>query len=612
MTIRVQAPNGDIVQFPEGTSDAVINDAMSKEYGGKPPSITDVIDDVWSSAGAGLTRGALSIPALPGNIEALGRAGLDWLLPKLGKENPKLSGRTVAPTSQDFEDLLEQYTGELHEPKTTAGKFIHTIGEFAPGALLPGSAATRVVRNVVAPAVGSEAAGQATEGTSLEPAARIAGAVAGSMAPNAVARVATPFPSTPFRQHNVAVLDAEGVGTTAGQRTGRKNLQFAESAAGEMPFAGARPQRIVENQMQEFTQAALRRAGIQAERATPDVMDAGFHRIGGEFDRLAANNSYSRDAQLARDLAQVVGEYNNLVPQSIRSPAVANYMHAITGPLYQGGQVPGNVYQSLRSQLDRAARGARGNPQLSDALFGLRNAMDDAMERSINPADAAAWRTARNEYRNILVLEDAAGRAGEAAAEGIISPANLRAATSRQNKRAYVRGEGDFSDLARAGASVLAPLPNSGTPGRLMAHGVISGLSAAGGALAAGAPGAAAGIVAAPILTGTGARVLTSRPVQSYLGNQAMPGRVPGSATVPGGVAAGTQQEEIAPNDESRWGKEPLRVEVGQPEANNNETARVLKDMGVPEETIQEGLRDPSLMQQILRGLLMQTRGGRQ
>jgi hypothetical protein len=168
---------------------------------------------------------------------------------------------------------------------------------------------------------------------------------------------------------------------------------------------------------------------------------------------------------------------------------------------------------------------------MHEALQGLRAALDDAMERTLlrtgNSADMQILRNARNEYRNMMVIERAATGAGSASAEGLISPSQLRNAVVQQNRRAYGRGQGDFAELARAGEALMKPLPQSGTSPRHNAMQVVQTIGAVvgGGAGAAGGPagtalGAAAGL-AAPAIAG---RALMSRPVQSWLSNQRMPG----------------------------------------------------------------------------------------
>jgi hypothetical protein len=169
----------------------------------------------------------------------------------------------------------------------------------------------------------------------------------------------------------------------------------------------------------------------------------------------------------------------------------------------------GAEYQAMRSRLSRQANNNRqADPDLSEVLRGMRNALDDAMGRSIAPADQQAWQTARRQYGAQKDIEKAASRAGEATAEGQITPANLRNVASANNRGAYARGEGQFSELGRAGAGIMNPLPNSGTAQRYNALQLTNQATL-------GAIPAAAG------------RILMSRPMQGgpgfgqgYLANQ--------------------------------------------------------------------------------------------
>lgn len=335
-------------------------------------------------------------------------------------------------------------------------------------------------------------------------------------------RLISPFVTSPERTAAVNALAKEGVETTAGQATGSKGLRYAESELG-----GQAAEDFLERQGEQFTSAALRRTGTTANRATPEVIDDAFNRIGQQFDDLAARNSLVPDSQLATDLGAAYREYASMVPESQRAPVVMSTIQDLGKTLGQG-PLDGVAYQAARSRLDRAARASRADPQLQQALNGIRNSLDDAMERSIataNPADAGAWREARRQYRNMVVVEKAATGAGEAAARGLISPSALRGATVEQGRRSYARGKGEFAGLARAGEAVMKPLPNSGTAGRLNAQNLgigLAGLAGAGAGTVTGDPtnavlGAAAGY-ALPRVAGA---ALMNPVVQALLRNQA-------------------------------------------------------------------------------------------
>lgn len=497
-------------------------------------SAGSTVADVAKSAGAGVVRGVTGLAGLPGDLKSMFNAGLDKLTGAEPRPEPKPFGLDLTPGSADVTAAVEEnVTGPLHEPQTRAGKYARTIGEFAPAALAgPGGIGRRLITQGVLPAVGSEAAGQAAEGTAAEPYARVAGAIAGGMAPSALSRVVTPLPVSPERQQMVNTLLQEGVRPTAGQSSGRRALQYFESELGGAGShsIGGHAGRTGLDQGDDFTRAALRRVGENASRATPEVMDRAFTRIGQQFDDLAARNDLRMDPQLGQDLGNAFREYSELVQASQQAPAVRNLVADIVTRAQRGaGTVPGATYQTYRSRLDRLARGARADPQLSEALFSLRNALDAGMERSMqaagNTADVAAWREARTQYRNILVLEGAVTGAGEAAAMGVVSPAKLRQGAVGQNKRAYARGQGDYAELARAGESIMTPLPQSGTAPRLAVRGGAALAGGLAGQSLGGVQGGGAGALVGAMAPYVAGRAAMSRPAQAYLSNQMLAGQ---------------------------------------------------------------------------------------
>ena len=506
--------------------------------------------DMLKAGASGIVRGAADLAGLPGTIGDALKQGGQWALRKgyeavtgqtpsadggmverffasnpemeakmIGGGSNPLGGQNIRSAVSDMSDGASEY-----KAKTTPGKYAGAIGEFLPGAAaFGGGSAGNLLRFGALPAVASEGAGQLTEDTAAEPYARIAAALLAPMAPSMLSRAITPFPANAERMAMADTLKREGVDLTAGQRTGSEKLRYMESELGGM--AG---QRMMDQQGEQFTKAVLRRAGINAERATPEVMDQAFTRIGQQFDNLAANNRMLSDPQFIGDMKTAITEYGSLVPESARAPIVENLTNDIVSTIRQHGGIPGASYQALRSRLDRMSRGAQADPQLSTVFRDIRGALDDAMERSIaanNPADLGAWREARNQYRDMLVIEQAATGAGENAAMGLISPSQLRNSTvQKHGRRNYARGQGDFAELARAGEALMKSLPQSGTGPRLAARAVGAGPSAIVGALMGNTAlpgigamlGAGAG-AAVPFMAG---RAMLSRPGRAYLGNQ--------------------------------------------------------------------------------------------
>jgi len=319
-------------------------------------------------------------------------------------------------------------------------------------------------------------------------------------------------------------LQGEGVDLTAGQLTGSKPLQWGESTFGDMPFSGGKAGAIQTAQKEQFTKSALERVGETADRATPDVIDGAFKRIGNQFETIGSRNNLTPDAQLTTDLDKAVREYNNLVAKGNRAPVIENTIKGLEeSAVKNNGIIPGDFYNSQTSTLARQARGAT-DPYLKGALQDIRGAIDDAMERSVtasgNTADIAALKEARNQYRNLMIIEKAATGAGADAANGLISPSQLRNAVVAQSRRSYARGQGDFAALARSGEAIMKPLPQSGTQPRSYWQSIGTGLGAALGGSAGSVSGGLGGALVGAATPGLLGRALMSTPAQAYLKNQ--------------------------------------------------------------------------------------------
>ncbi len=518
-----------------------------------------VVKDVAKATGSGLVTGAEYLLGMGGDAEGFIQWVGDWVGDKLyGPEEAALrrddlerrgyNRPTALPSSADIAGLHRPVTGfNPYEAKTTAGKYANTIAEFSPAAVAGG--VPGIVRQGVrkgtqrlgvnafkfagVPGATSEAAGQATEGTALEPYARMVGALGGYTAIPVARRMLTPNPirAGSTRQASVDTLKREGVThITAGQATGRKRLQYSEAELG-----GARVADMAESSAEQFTSAALQRAGIGpnvATRAMPEVLDGAFDRIGGVFKQFGRNNVLQIDSQLSDDVMRALSEYAEGVPPNMQTPAIAKVGDDMVRGMQANPGAPalsGVQYTTWRSRLGKLAQNKRINdPEAAEAARDLQSALDSAMERSIAATGdmqaLEAIKQARRQYRNMLVIEHAAAAGGPAAASGLISPAQLRIATQKvMGKRSYVRGQDDFADLARAGVEIMTPLPQSGTAPRLGARMLNTGPTAIGalaGHTVGDIPGAVAGAVAGSAVPGAAGAAILSRPGRAYLGNQ--------------------------------------------------------------------------------------------
>lgn len=194
--IEIEAPDGTIVEFPEGTSDAVINQAMQKAYGYDGPQISNLqgkqdredyslAADIGNSALTGLRSGVEGMVGMLGDVNQLGVSAAEALgaPPELAQYARFLSPFPNAmSTDQIRQNVTNPVMGEPVQPQSVAGDYIRTAAEFAPAAVAGPGGMLRKAAMTAIPAITSETAGQITRDTSAEPYARVAGGLVGGAA----------------------------------------------------------------------------------------------------------------------------------------------------------------------------------------------------------------------------------------------------------------------------------------------------------------------------------------------------------------------------------------------------------------------------------------------
>lgn len=330
-----------------------------------------------------------------------------------------------------------------------------------------------------------------------------------------VQKIRAPLTASPERTAAVHFLESEGIPLTAGQKTGSKWLQYRESELG-----GAKAADLIDEQARAFTDAAMRRAGGSG-LASPDNLGALEQRLSQGFQDLSARNTVIIDRGMVNDISRTMNRYGDKL-DALKKPVFDKVRIDIVNEFMKNkGSATGQWYQQARSDLSQLAQSARGNDDmLAGAYRGLRNALDDAMERSIqktNPSDLGTWKQLRKHWGNFRVVADASRGAGEAGGQGYITPAKLAQAASKgKNGLAFATGKSDFTDFVKAGQAAMSPLPNTGTAQRIASQGVTAAVLGGGGGAVGGPMGMAAGL-AGPYLAG---KALMSKPMQSYLARQ--------------------------------------------------------------------------------------------
>lgn len=339
----------------------------------------------------------------------------------------------------------------------------------------------------------------------------------------------------PEKAGAIKTLQDEGVPLTGGQMQNSKAIKTLESQAG-----GPAMQDFRDKQLSALTSAALSRTGTTAPAATPEVLSAIHDRIGSTMDNLTAMTTVKVDPTLQNAVLKAGTDYQQLVGQP--APIVENMINRIgTLAAQNGGVLKGDNYQVLVTDLRKAAENSSSN-EVTSALKQIRSALDDAVERSMSGKTLAAWQTARQQYKNLVTVENAVGSTNPEAAKGYVTPITLARAVQGGDKRTYARGYGDLNKLAHAAQAMITTIPDSGTASRF---GVMSAAPAMATAYHFGGPLAAVGTGASMAAPYIAAKAALSAPGRALIGA--------GGSKLPSALVRGLAPNNLPPTIQLPW-----------------------------------------------------------
>lgn len=541
----ITAPDGTEyeVEGPEGATEQDALAQVQASLGAQQPEPVNRLARAGNAVALGVTDAvAEAVGALP-DLSAAGARAVGLPAPKdpshytnaiksgfrfIGKTVSDAVGAKPAGGSPEPENMMERGLYGVGHGVTDAAAMVVPAAA-VERATRAGTVTNRVARALATqPAVQAgalavgEGVGEATESPLLGAATTMAAPVAGALA----RRVVTPFPSqlTPEKARLARVAQKEGIPLTPGQETGSRNLQATESVLGQLPGSGG--MTAAENQTQRvaFNRAVLKRAGIQADHASPDVLDAAGAALSKEFEQISGATTVRLDQNFQNALNVVEARYGRKLPSQVR----AVFDHYVKDIRAVGSAMGGDRYQVTRSDLGRQAKAAMTNdPFFGQALKGLQSALDDAMVRSVAPQHSKQYADLRQRYAAYKVIMKTMESASTGAAGGDISPAQLWTSVKAQNPAHFPRGKGELNDLARIGqAFVKDQVPDSGTAQRAWLQNLLTGGGLGGGSAvgyASGDPMAgmavAAGTLAMPAVV---KKAMSTAAGRAYLKNQLM------------------------------------------------------------------------------------------
>lgn len=447
MPQRVQAPDGSIVEFPDGMDDAQIAGVMRKEYGGP--------DNRPKSQSLGFVKGLMK-PIDNGAmaLEAGARA--------MGVPTDKINNVFAMPSAQEATDQRAQaIAASPNRPGAigeVAGNIVGTIpaiaatrNPFIAGGLQ--GAALTDSRNPFG--VAQDAAGGAVLNW------------AGGKLVDAAADVIKPVIDPAVQR-----LKDAGVRLSPGMVKGGKAMT-REDKRMSRPVVGGAIGGVRRETQDTLNIAAVNEALSPLGKKVPSAVRPGFDaldyaktEIGRAYDTVVPNLAVSINGQqFMQPIAQLASTLPKAEQATLRKIATATL---------RNGQLSGQALKDAQGELRRLAS-SYGRDQAAPAreLGRVLSAMDDQLTREMlaqNPKWAPELQRANEAYRGYRIVADAAGRGDD----GIFTTGQLKQSVRRgdrsKSKDASARGDAfmqGFSNDARAVIPARAPNP-SGTAAHML------------------------------------------------------------------------------------------------------------------------------------------------
>lgn len=337
--------------------------------------------------GYGLIEGAASIPGALGDVAGLMDKGIDWVADKFGARPRGERPRPLMPNTQEILQTIKPVTGEMPAPQSAAGGYLRTIGQFAPGLAAPGGPVRRVVGGVLAPAVASEAAGQAAREVApdYETAARVVSGIGGGVAgairlprvgANARAERALTEAVTPEVADELAKLGPEAFlfeGSPQLMQTAQGVVQRPGPSSNALRTAVTERHRATPDRLQEDVRATL------GPPIDPNRVDA---RIGRAQAKLSPDYRAAMESAAPTNSAAILNVIDQDIGKLAGNPQKA--LQEIRGFFFNGNRLKNSAGEllSIRAAIDDMVPRYEGQANATRVITETRQAVDDAIRQA--------------------------------------------------------------------------------------------------------------------------------------------------------------------------------------------------------------------------------------
>jgi len=308
---------------------------------------------------------------------------------------------------------------------------------------------------------------QAQTGATVTPTASVTG---GQITSGAVGADA----SAALTEAQKAILDrgkAMGFRTTPGQETGSRSLQQMEARLESNPMTSGAFNTIKSNNQSVLNRASAQAIGVDAAELSNPVLAQAQRQISAVYNKVASPNAQKLDQMYVMngiDLIDSAAE--GLTTQPLRTNIFVKQLQELAAK----GEATGNQLTTLSSKIGKRAKNemttANGDRELGQALFQIKEIVDDQLAAGLSAADQAAFQAARANYRNLMTLRSNPGVINPSS--GNVSGLNLASALTRKDPRGFMEGTNTtpMYEAARFAQAFRPIVGDSGTATRTMEY----------------------------------------------------------------------------------------------------------------------------------------------
>lgn len=371
--------------------------------------------------------------------------------------------------------VLQPVTGG---PEMGAGEFFTQKAEQAGLGAVAGSAGGYLADKVTAALIGRGRAtapaapsapttAQAQTTVTATPTASVTG---GQVTPGTVG----PDVSAGLTQAQQAILDRGkqlGFRTTPGQETGSRSLQQMESRLESSPFTSGPFNAIKAENQTVLNRAVADAIGVKANELSNPVLAQAQRQISAVYSRVASPKTQKIDGMyVANGIDIIDNAFEGLTTQPLKSNIFVKQLQDLAAK----GEATGNQLSTLSSKIGKRAKNemttASGDRELGNALFQIKEIVDDMLAAGLSAEEQAAFQAARANYRNLMTLRSSPGVVNPSS--GNVSGLNLASALTRKDPQGFVFG-GNTTPMYEAARFAQAFRPivgDSGTATRMMEY----------------------------------------------------------------------------------------------------------------------------------------------